>query len=337
MDRFLLEVLGSVLEPMVLVGEDRRILYATPSFKKLTGLGPEETACLRVFRPAFSPGPTPCCWDLAPWHRLGEPGIWLTQDLGQAFLCRVASINLNGSTSFLLLRMEPVPMDPVPGAPLPWPFPTRQLFQALSQSLGPESYRRLVAELLKKTYGLKEVVWLNPKEGGGLATLARQVLASMPSPLPFDLANGEDYYHVFPGTEPEQPLLLVRGLQKVGARDLLTFLWAADCSPRESEKNLTGAQVLEDLGAFSPLTHREWQILALVAEGCDNKKIAVTLGISPNTVKNHIKSILAKTQSHRRTELIRRYLRALADQPLPPAHVQNPTSAKGRSRRIKPS
>lgn len=337
MDRFLLEVLGSVLEPMALVGQDRRILYATPSFKKLTGLGEEEIACSKVFRPAFSPNPTPCCWNLAPWHRLGELGIWLTQDMGQAFLCRAARINLNGSTSFLLLRMEPLPMDPMPKAPLPWPFLTRQLFQALSQSLGPEGYRRHVAKLLKKTYGLKEVVWLNPEEGNGLAALARQALAAMPSPLPFDLANGAYYYHVFPGTKPEQPLLLVRGLRNVGARDLLIFRWAAACSAGESQKTCTDTEVLEGLGIFSPLTHREWQILALVAEGSDNKKIAATLGISLNTVKNHMKSILAKTQSQRRTELVRRYLQALADQPLPTAHAQSPTSAKGRGRRIKPS
>lgn len=337
MDRFLLEVLGSVLEPMALVGESRFILYATPSFKKLTGLGEEEIACLRAFRPAFSPDHTPCCWDLAPWYRLGEPGIWLTQDLDQAFLCRMTSINLNGSASFMLLRMEPLPVDPRPGAPFPWPFPTRQLFQALVQSLGPESYRRCVSKLLKKTYGLKEVVWLNPKEGGGLAALARQALAAMPFPLPFDLANGESYYHVFPGAQPEQPLLLVRGLRNVGTRDLLTFLWAADCSPGGSQKTGTGAQVLEDLGVFSPLTQREWQILALVAEGSDNKKIAATLGISPNTVKNHIKSILAKTQSRRRTELIRRYLQALGEPPLPGARAENPTPAKERRRRGKPS
>ncbi|MDM7323418.1 MAG: helix-turn-helix transcriptional regulator [Thermus sp.] len=326
MDRFLLEVLGSVLEPMALVGEDRRILYATPSFKRLTGLLQGETACLEVFRPAFSPDRTPCCWDLALWYKGGEPGIWLTQDLDQALLCRVTRVTLNGSTAFLLLRMEPI----LPQAPLPCSFPLRQLFRGLSQSLGTESYRKYAALLLKKTYGLKEVAWLSPKEGGGLATLARKALAALPSPLPFDLAYGEECYHAFPGTPPEQPLLLVRGLGNVGARDLLNFLWALGSSPGENRKDRAGTEGLEGLGAYSPLTQREWQILALVAEGSDNKKIAATLGISPNTVKNHMKSILAKTQSRSRTELVRRYFQALADQPLPGASTRNPTLAKGR-------
>jgi DNA-binding NarL/FixJ family response regulator len=36
------------------------------------------------------------------------------------------------------------------------------------------------------------------------------------------------------------------------------------------------------------LTRREWQILALVAEGWRNKEIAGHLHISPDTVKTHL-------------------------------------------------
>jgi len=57
------------------------------------------------------------------------------------------------------------------------------------------------------------------------------------------------------------------------------------------------------------LTRRERQILALIDEGLGNKEIAGRLLIELATVKNHVHSILEKTQARRRGEaaaLIRR-------------------------------
>jgi DNA-binding NarL/FixJ family response regulator len=53
---------------------------------------------------------------------------------------------------------------------------------------------------------------------------------------------------------------------------------------------------------FSPLTHREMEILQLIIEGLSNKGIAVRLGISQQTVKNHVTSILAKLNRADRTQ-----------------------------------
>ena len=50
---------------------------------------------------------------------------------------------------------------------------------------------------------------------------------------------------------------------------------------------------------FSPLTPREVEILDCVARGNSNKEIAVFLGISDQTVKNHITSILRKLAGQR--------------------------------------
>ena len=43
-----------------------------------------------------------------------------------------------------------------------------------------------------------------------------------------------------------------------------------------------------------PLTPREVEVVRLIAEGMRNKEIAVTLGISEQTAKVHVKNILAK-------------------------------------------
>jgi DNA-binding CsgD family transcriptional regulator len=50
------------------------------------------------------------------------------------------------------------------------------------------------------------------------------------------------------------------------------------------------------------LSAREAQVLRLVASGLGNREIATRLFLSPNTVANHIRAILAKTESANRTE-----------------------------------
>jgi len=50
------------------------------------------------------------------------------------------------------------------------------------------------------------------------------------------------------------------------------------------------------------LTDRELDVLRLVAAGKKNRQIAEELHVSPNTVANHVRSILAKTSSTTRTE-----------------------------------
>ena len=50
------------------------------------------------------------------------------------------------------------------------------------------------------------------------------------------------------------------------------------------------------------LTQREVEVLALVAEGCFNKEIASRLGLSEQTIKNHMTTIMQKLNADSRTE-----------------------------------
>jgi len=54
----------------------------------------------------------------------------------------------------------------------------------------------------------------------------------------------------------------------------------------------------------SELTPREHQLTSLVAQGLANKEIAGRLNLSLQTVKNHVHSILQKTQSKNRAKLM---------------------------------
>ncbi|MBL7166729.1 MAG: response regulator transcription factor [Dehalococcoidales bacterium] len=78
--------------------------------------------------------------------------------------------------------------------------------------------------------------------------------------------------------------------------------------PRVAEKVLSQFQKLawqkdaEDI--MSPLTPREIEILNYIAKGYLNKQIAIELGISEQTIKNHVTSILRKLNANARTEAV---------------------------------
>lgn len=62
-----------------------------------------------------------------------------------------------------------------------------------------------------------------------------------------------------------------------------------------------------DLSAdIAPLTPREREVLALLAEGLPNKLVADRLGVGERTAKYHVAQILAKLGAHSRTEAVLR-------------------------------
>jgi two-component system nitrate/nitrite response regulator NarL len=56
--------------------------------------------------------------------------------------------------------------------------------------------------------------------------------------------------------------------------------------------------------AAEPLTRRERDVAALIAEGLSNKEIAIDLRIGPATVKNHVHNILDKLNVRRRAAIV---------------------------------
>ncbi|GHF39925.1 putative ATPase/DNA-binding CsgD family transcriptional regulator [Deinococcus metalli] len=73
--------------------------------------------------------------------------------------------------------------------------------------------------------------------------------------------------------------------------------WAADVE--------CALRAVEPTTAAPPLTARELEVLAWVARGHSDKKVALTLGISAGTVGKHVASMLGKLELHNRVELAR--------------------------------
>ena len=61
------------------------------------------------------------------------------------------------------------------------------------------------------------------------------------------------------------------------------------------------------------LTEREEEVLEELAKGFTNKEIANTLGITENTVKEHIKRLMQKMNTTTRTGLLSRMLHAVSE------------------------
>ncbi len=92
----------------------------------------------------------------------------------------------------------------------------------------------------------------------------------------------------------------------VASRIMAQFRATASAEPpREAAPERLAAATTEPLAPlFVPLSPREIEILDLVARGNSNKIIARRLGISDQTVKNHISAILRKLEVNDRTEAV---------------------------------
>lgn len=97
----------------------------------------------------------------------------------------------------------------------------------------------------------------------------------------------------------------------VSAQGLAQAVAAVDAGLLVLDPELAGAFLRppEPAGAAEPLTPREREVLALVAEGLGNKAIGARLGISEHTAKFHVNAILAKLGVASRAEAIVRAAR----------------------------
>jgi DNA-binding CsgD family transcriptional regulator len=75
---------------------------------------------------------------------------------------------------------------------------------------------------------------------------------------------------------------------------------AADLMARGLSQYYSSAQLWQ---AWETLSPRERDVVALTCLGSTNRQIAFQLGVSPETVKSHVRNVLAKFQLHSKVEL----------------------------------
>jgi DNA-binding NarL/FixJ family response regulator len=96
------------------------------------------------------------------------------------------------------------------------------------------------------------------------------------------------------------------GIHVVGQAATLSEARLAGGAP---DAYLVAATNADEDDLIEPLTQRECEVLALLADGLPNKAIARRLAISDETVKYHLGSIFGKLGASNRTDAVRQALR----------------------------
>lgn len=118
-------------------------------------------------------------------------------------------------------------------------------------------------------------------------------------------------------TAPAVPLLVITADEDEAIRMAAAALGAVECVSKASDlRRITDllwrwlshvpepASPLPHAAGAVLLTHRQREVLALMAEGGTNKRIADKLRIAQTTVRAHVSDILRMLQAHNRTEAV---------------------------------
>jgi DNA-binding CsgD family transcriptional regulator len=91
------------------------------------------------------------------------------------------------------------------------------------------------------------------------------------------------------------------------AQDALDLATRLDMPGTVAASGRLAARIAADRDQADPLTGREREIAALLAEALSNRQIAARLVLSERTVESHVRSILAKTQCTNRIEFVAKW------------------------------
>jgi DNA-binding NarL/FixJ family response regulator len=136
----------------------------------------------------------------------------------------------------------------------------------------------------------------------------REITRILPETRVVILTVSEDDRDVFDAIKSGAHGYLLKTVAPAELRELLTGVFRGEAPVSRA----TAAKILKqfrgrehavpDTAPTDALTPREHDVLDLLATGLTNKEIGVRLDIAENTVKNHLKNILAKLHLHNRVQ-----------------------------------
>ena len=147
-------------------------------------------------------------------------------------------------------------------------------------------------------------------------TLARRIKQRSPNIAVIILASNPNDAQLFEALKAQAAAYLSKEITAEQLVDIIRRVARGEhpinesltARPKVAEQVLHQFQELfrrSEAEAFiSPLTPREIEILNYIAQGYLNKQIAIELGISEQTIKNHVTSILRKLNANARTEAV---------------------------------
>lgn len=137
-----------------------------------------------------------------------------------------------------------------------------------------------------------------------------QITASYPDSKVLVLTTFDDDEHVYPALsagaaglllKDSDPAEMLTAIRRIAEGDML---FSPSVLRRVVDRAVSAAPVPETRAVDRPpLTPREREVLALVAEGLSNQEIAERLHLGVTTVKTHVANLMDKTSSANRVRL----------------------------------
>ena len=310
------EMLSELAAPLLLVGRDKGLRYASPAFRQLAGIGDEVLPCDSVLHPATSALTAGhCCWDvLNTYLAAGESALWQLRD-GQGgwlpVLCDIRTIEVAHKSVMIAIKASPLRGLASPIA--------LSFFRCMRRSAsGGGSYEKNAADYLRKHFCFGQVLWPRskadtaPTEESSLAdSLLHAIEAIDPQVRQnglFDIiaeqAGRERIFHVFQSPEDAQPAYLAvsdtgrrLSTETICALRAAVVVWAEAAEPQASSRRAISPALIELLSSA------EREILDCLRAGMCDKEIANLRRASVNTVRNQVNAVMHKLGVNKRTHI----------------------------------
>lgn len=310
------EMLAELVPPLLLIGTDRHIRYASPAFMRLAGLGDTAPPCDALLHPAKSLQTSGhCCWDvLQTYLAAGESALWQLRDGEggwQPVWCDIRSIEVAHRSVMIAIEAHPLRGLASPAA--------IGFFRGLrNTSADAGEYERHVANYLRKHYGFSQVLWPHAARrdaGGERSTLATGLLAAIEAIAPEARHNGlfdvivvhdgrEQIFHILQTLAETPPVWLA--VSGAGWRlniDTLGCLQAAAAAWRPTAATPASHRPMLSPALIELLSPAEREVLAYLQAGLSDKEIAGQRRVSLHTVRNQVNAVMHKLGVHKRAQL----------------------------------
>ena len=313
------EMLSELAAPMLLIGSDKRLHFASPAFRRLAAIDIEGMPCDVLLHPANSALATGhCCWDVLDIYLAsGESGLWQLRDgqnLLRPVLCEMRAIEVAGRPVMIAILVKPL-NDLV--SPIAMSF-----FRCLRRSVASvELYEKNVVTYLRKHYGFGVAMWpgfgrhdtpaeqslLMEKLNHAIDAIDPRVLKNDLFDIVVEVAGQERVFHVFqPLHGLRQTRLVVGdtggrlGDEVVCALRAAVAVWA---EPSEADLPVPGNRTISP-SMIELLSATEREILGYLRQGMCDKEIASLRRVSVNTVRNQVRAVMHKAGVSKRTRLV---------------------------------
>ena len=329
------EMLSELAAPMLLIGGDKRLHFASPAFRRLAAMDIEGMPCDVLLHPANSARAAGhCCWDVLDIYLAsGESGLWQLrdgQDVLRPVLCEMRAIEVAGRSVMIAIQVKPLNelISPV----------ALSFFRCLRRSVASvELYEKNVVTYLRKHYGFGVAMWPGfgrddtPAEHSLLMGKLIHAINGV-DPLVrqnglFDIVvemAGERVFHVFQSKQGVRQTCLVVGDTggQLGDEPICTLRAAVAIWGESADLSVPGNRTISpSMIEFLSATERE--ILECLRQGMCDKEIASLRRVSINTVRNQVRAVMHKIGVNKRTRLVAFNLAEIQEtaDTVPPAQV----------------